>query len=73
MIHRDLLKDFVTPMTDTRHFFGVTVGVVKKRVYRGKRKLAAYLRKEVWRYACSPGEYEAELAYLANLLDLANP
>jgi uncharacterized protein involved in type VI secretion and phage assembly len=28
MIHHDLLKDLVTPMTDTRHFFGVTVGVV---------------------------------------------
>ena len=39
----------------------VRVGVVKKRVFRGKRKLADFLREEVWRYATSAADYEAEL------------
>lgn len=49
---------------------GLSVGVVKKRVYRGKRKLIRYLREEVWRYACTASEYEVELNYLSGLLGL---
>ena len=46
----------------------VSVEQVKKLVMRGKRRVAAYLRDEVWSYAGSGGEYEAELAYLSELL-----
>jgi RNA polymerase sigma-70 factor (ECF subfamily) len=72
----EALRRFVLegqPQAQIARELGVSVGVVKKRVHRGKRRLAAVLRKEVWRYACSPGEYEAELAYLAALLDGHQP
>ena len=47
---------------------GISVEQVKKLVYRGKRKVSAYLRDDVWTYASSRGEYEVELAYLARYL-----
>lgn len=47
---------------------GISVGALKKHVHRGKRKLAGYLREEVWSYACSRKEYETEVRYLAQLL-----
>lgn len=56
------------PQADIAAALGVPTGVVKKRVFRAKRKLATYLQEEVWRYACSAGEFEAELRYLGRLL-----
>ncbi len=56
------------PQAEIAAALGISVGAVKKQVFRGKRKLIGYLREEVWAYACSPGEYEVELAYLAGLL-----
>lgn len=47
---------------------GVSAGVVKKHVFRGKKKLVGYLKSEVWAYACSAKEYEVELRYLGSLL-----
>jgi RNA polymerase sigma-70 factor (ECF subfamily) len=54
---------------------GASVGAVKKLVLRGKKKLAAYLREEVWAYAASPEEYETELRLLSQLLgeDVRHP
>jgi RNA polymerase sigma-70 factor (ECF subfamily) len=48
---------------------GLSVEQVKKLVLRGKRRVAAYLREEVWTYA--GGDYEAELAFLSRLLGSA--
>jgi RNA polymerase sigma factor (sigma-70 family) len=58
------------PQAQVAKELGVTPGVVKKRVFRAKRKLTAYLREEVWSYASSPGEYESELRTLSALLGL---
>jgi RNA polymerase sigma-70 factor (ECF subfamily) len=57
------------PQAEIAGRLGVAVGVVKQRVHRGKRKVIGYLREEVWSYASSPGEYEAELQALARLLE----
>jgi RNA polymerase sigma-70 factor (ECF subfamily) len=65
------LRRFVldgVPQAEIARELGVTVESVKKLVYRGKRKVAAYLREEVWTYAASSGEYESELAFLSGLL-----
>lgn len=65
------LRRFVldgVPQAEIAREVGVSPGALKKRVFRAKRLLATYLREEVWRYACSPAEYEAELAFLAGLL-----
>ena len=56
------------PQAEIAADLGITVGALKKHVHRGKRKLAGYLREEVWSYACSRKEYEAEVRYLARLL-----
>jgi RNA polymerase sigma factor (sigma-70 family) len=67
----EALKGFVfdeKPQAQLAAELGVNVGVVKKRVHRGKKKLATYLREEVWRYACGSNEYESELRYLSELL-----
>jgi DNA-directed RNA polymerase specialized sigma24 family protein len=67
----ECLRRFVLegqPQAEIARAMGISPGAVKKRVFRGKRLLASYLREEVWHYACSPAEYEAELAYLAGLL-----
>jgi RNA polymerase sigma factor (sigma-70 family) len=47
---------------------GLTANAVKKQVLRGKRKLADYLREEVWSYAASADDYQVELAAMARLL-----
>ncbi|MBL4847727.1 MAG: sigma-70 family RNA polymerase sigma factor [Planctomycetes bacterium] len=56
------------PQAEIARRLDVRVGVVKKRVFRGKRKLADFLREEVWRYSASPDEYEVELRYLSGFL-----
>jgi RNA polymerase sigma-70 factor, ECF subfamily len=58
------------PQAEIARRLEVRVGVVKKRVFRGKRKLADFLREEVWRYSTSTDEYEVELRYLSGLLGL---
>lgn len=66
-----VLKRFVVdgaPQAEIAKELGVPVDNVKKLVYRGKRKVAGYLREEVWCYATSSQDYEAELAYLSKLL-----
>jgi RNA polymerase sigma factor (sigma-70 family) len=71
----EALRGFVLdekPQATIATELGVSVGVVKKRVHRGKKKLAIYLQEAVWRYACGPNEYESELAYLSGLLGLAD-
>ena len=40
--------------------------MVKKRVFRGQRKLGGFVRAEVWPYSTS--EYELELRCLSGLL-----
>lgn len=67
----EALRRFVLdgqPQAEIARELGTTPGAIKKRVFRGKRLLTGYLREEVWRYAASPQEYEAELAWLAGLL-----
>ena len=50
---------------------GTKVDTVEIQLYnRFIKKLADYLKQEVWAYAGSPGEYELELKYLADLLGL---
>jgi len=56
------------PQAEIAKELGVSTGVVKKHVFRGKRKLVGYLKSEVWAYACSAKEYEVELRYLGSLL-----
>ncbi|MGE0713705.1 MAG: RNA polymerase sigma factor [Planctomycetota bacterium] len=56
------------PQAEVARALGITPGAVKKHVFRAKKKLGSYLQAEVWSYSCSPGEYEAELAYLSRLL-----
>lgn len=56
------------PQAEIAAALGTTSGAIKKRVFRAKRELAGYLREEVWRYSCSPREYEAELGLLSKLL-----
>lgn len=58
------------PQAEIATRLGVRVGVVKKRVFRGKRKLSDYVREEVWRYSTSARDYEVELRYLSTLLGL---
>lgn len=58
------------PQAEIAEQLGVRVGVVKKRVFRGKRKLGDFLREEVWRYSTSTSEYELELRYLSGLLGI---
>ena len=58
------------PQDQIARDLGISVGAVKKHVFRGKKKLTEYLKQEVWAYAGSPGEYELELRYLADLLGL---
>ncbi|MEZ0228695.1 MAG: RNA polymerase sigma factor [Planctomycetota bacterium] len=67
----DVLRRFVldgTPQAEIARELSLPVDNVKKLVYRGKRKVAGYLRDEVWSYAISKKDYEAELAYLSRLL-----
>ncbi len=52
---------------------GIPVEQVKKQVYRAKRRIARYLREEIWTYAGSRGEYESEVRYLSGLLGDALP
>ena len=47
---------------------GVEVQTIKNRVSRGKKKLSAYLREEVWSYSCTQDEYSVELDVLARFL-----
>ncbi len=67
----DVLKRFVVdekPQAEIAKELGLPVDNVKKLVYRGKRKVAGYLRDEVWSYALSKKDYDAEIAYLSKLL-----
>ncbi len=57
-----------TPQKDVAEALGLTPGAVRKHVHRGKRKLISYLREEIWDTSSSPGDYDAELRYLAKLL-----
>ena len=53
--------------------FGCTVKDIKNRVHRGRKKLAAYLREEVARYALSPGEHAEELRLLGRFFEYYQP
>lgn len=53
---------------DVARELGLSVEQVKKLVFRGKRKVTAFLREEVWAYAGSSRDYEAELKALSKLL-----
>jgi RNA polymerase sigma-70 factor (ECF subfamily) len=47
---------------------GCSKGEVNNLIYRGKRKLAGYLRDEVADYSSGPGALETELAFMGRLL-----
>ena len=47
---------------------GVSLGVIAKRVHRGRRRVVAYLREEIAAYCETNQAWEDELAYLARLL-----
>ena len=67
------LKRFVLdeqPQDQIARELGISLGAVKKHVFRGKKKLTDYLKEEVWAYAGSPGEYELELKFLGDLLGI---
>jgi RNA polymerase sigma-70 factor (ECF subfamily) len=72
--HRDqyeALKKFVLegrPQAEIAAELGVTASTIRKRVWRGKRAVTAYLREEVETYALSPQDAEAEIRYLSSLI-----
>jgi RNA polymerase sigma-70 factor (ECF subfamily) len=47
---------------------GCTETDVKNRVFRGKKKLADYIRDEIRDYSASPEEFQEELAHLSRFL-----
>lgn len=47
----------------------VSEGALRKRVMRGRRRLAGLLEQEVWTYGKSAVDVDAEVAYLTKLLD----
>lgn len=68
--HQALLRCAVQgePQTDLADELGCSVQVIKNRVSRGRKKLNAYLREEVWTYSTSQEEYSVELERLTRLL-----
>ena len=67
----DALKEFILedrPQAEIADALGVTAATIRKRVWRGKRNVAAYLREEIETYALSPNDAEEELRYLSSLL-----
>lgn len=56
------------PQAEVAQALGIPTNSVKKHVYRGKQKVGAYLREEVYAYSLSTREAEAELSYLTRLL-----
>jgi RNA polymerase sigma factor (sigma-70 family) len=66
-----VLKRFVlegSPQAEIARELKVPVDNVKKLVSRGKRKVEGFLRDEVWAYAISDHDFEAEVAHLMKLL-----
>lgn len=67
----EVLKRFVLDgmaQADIARELGLPTDNVKKLVFRGKRKVAGFLREEVWSYATSSADYETELGFLSKLL-----
>lgn len=65
------LKLFVLegrPQAEIAEAEGVSAATIRKRVWRGKRNVTAFLQEEVETYALSRNDAEEELRYLNSLL-----
>jgi len=57
------------PQREVAQAMGCSPTDVKNYVRRGRKKLIAYLREEVWRYSSTQAELFEELTHLRGLLD----